>query len=115
MVYTKDLKSFGLAAVRVQVPPRVPESRISSCFCFIMAYFVYILKSNIDGSFYKGYTECLQSRLETHNSGKVKSTKSKRPWNMVYHEEFQTLEQALKRERYFKTAAGRRFVKLLNL
>ena len=34
---------------------------------------------------------------------------------MVYHEEFQTLEQALKRERYFKTAAGRRFVKLLNL
>jgi putative endonuclease len=78
-------------------------------------YYVYILKSKIDGSLYKGQTENLQNRLHQHNSGKTLSTSKKRPWDIFYFEQFDTREQALKREKYFKSAAGRRFIKKLNL
>jgi len=80
-----------------------------------MPYFVYILKSKLDGSLYKGYSENLTARLNSHNAGKVKSTKAKRPWLMIYHEEYKTLEQALIREKFLKSAAGRRFIAKLNL
>jgi len=80
-----------------------------------MPFFVYILKSQRDGSFYKGYTEDLKTRLHIHNSGKVRSTKAKRPLELSYYEEHETLEQALDREKYLKSAAGRRFINKLNL
>ena len=56
-----------------------------------------------------------EKRLSEHNAGKVTSTKTGIPWKKVYHEEFETLEQARKREKYFKTAAGRRFRKKIDL
>jgi putative endonuclease len=76
---------------------------------------VYILKSKFDGSLYKGQTENLENRLIQHNSGKTISTSAKRPWEFAYIEEFNTRDEALKREKYFKSAAGRRFIKKLNL
>jgi putative endonuclease len=33
------------------------------------------------------------------------------PFAMVYFETFETREEAIMREKYFKTAAGRRFLK----
>jgi putative endonuclease len=33
------------------------------------------------------------------------------PFMIVYYEEFQTLSEAILREKYFETAAGRRFIK----
>jgi len=38
-------------------------------------YYVYVLKSEVDGRLYKGLTENLEIRLKQHNSGKSKSTK----------------------------------------
>ncbi len=42
---------------------------------------------------------------------KHKSTKHGIPWEIIYSEAFDTRAAALDRERYFKTAAGRRWIK----
>lgn len=78
-------------------------------------FYTYILKCASDGSLYKGHTKDLEKRLKEHNSGKSDYTSRKGPWEIVYFEEFQSLEKAVKREKYFKSAAGRRFIKKLNL
>jgi len=78
-------------------------------------YYVYVLKSLKDYSLYKGFSSNLARRIKEHNQGKCKSTSGMRPWKLVYFEEFSEVEQALSREKYFKTAAGRRFLKGLNL
>jgi len=39
------------------------------------------------------------------------SIKTKTPFKLVYSESFEKLEDAIGREKYFKTAAGRRFLK----
>ncbi|UTW64494.1 GIY-YIG nuclease family protein [bacterium SCSIO 12741] len=74
-------------------------------------YFVYIIQSESTGALYKGQSQDVDTRLKQHNSGKTKSTKSGIPWKLIYKEEYETLEEALKRERYLKTAAGRRWIK----
>jgi putative endonuclease len=76
-----------------------------------MTYFVYVLFSPQFKRLYKGQTQNLQNRLKEHNDGKVKSTKPYRPWEIIFTEEFNLREEAVSRERYFKTAAGRRFLK----
>jgi putative endonuclease len=74
-------------------------------------YFTYVLKSIVDGSLYKGHCENLEVRLHQHNSGMTASIKNRIPFKVVYLEEFSTREEAIKREKYFKTAAGRKFLK----
>ena len=75
-----------------------------------MEYFVYVLKSLKDGRLYKGQTHNLENRLQQHNSGKTKSTKGYTPWELVYFESFKTREEAVLREKYFKTGVGREFL-----
>ena len=74
-------------------------------------FFVYVIRSKSTGRLYKGQTQNLQARLKAHNAGKTKSTKYGVPWELVYYEDLLTRDEALKRERYFKSAAGRRFLK----
>ena len=76
-----------------------------------MAYFTYVIHSKKYNRLYKGQCEDLKRRLKEHNAGYNKSTKPYIPWEIVYFEEFKTREEAIKREKYFKTAAGRRFLK----
>jgi putative endonuclease len=75
-----------------------------------MEYFVYILKSLKDGRFYKGQTQNIEKRLLEHNSGKTKSTKGNVPWESVYFESLKLKEEALLREKHFKTGIGRAFL-----
>lgn len=64
-------------------------------------YFYVLLCS--DGSFYGGYTNDLKKRLDAHNSGKgAKYTKSRRPVEMIYHEEYADKSAAMRREYWFK-------------
>ncbi|PHR97766.1 MAG: endonuclease [Leeuwenhoekiella sp.] len=72
-------------------------------------YFVYILESLSCGRNYVGFTQDLNSRLEQHNRENVASTKPFRPWKIIYSEEKETQIEARKREKYLKTAAGRRW------
>jgi len=74
-------------------------------------YYVYVLRSIPSGRLYKGYCSDLQRRLLEHNTGKTTSTKPFVPWKIVYYEVLYSLEEAVAREKYFKTSAGRRFLK----
>jgi len=68
-----------------------------------MTYFVYILTSLKDSKRYIGMTSDLNKRLKEHNSGKVKSTKNRRPLELIYTEEFTSKQDALNRETFFKS------------
>ncbi|MBU1104953.1 GIY-YIG nuclease family protein [Candidatus Parcubacteria bacterium] len=74
-------------------------------------HYTYVLKSKIDEKYYVGYTEDLQNRVEMHNKGLVEATKSRAPLTLVYYEACLDKYKALKREQYFKTGFGRRFLK----
>ena len=90
-----------------EFPPRVQN--------FQGIYFVYVIKSLKDGSYYKGYTSNLEKRLKEHNSGKSVYTSSRVPWEIVYHEVYEDIESAKRREKYFKTGAGSRLIKKMGL
>ena len=74
-------------------------------------FYIYVLKSKKDNSQYIGLNQNTEERLKEHNAGRVKSTKLKRPWNLLHKESFRTRTEARKREKYLKSAAGRRFRK----
>lgn len=78
-----------------------------------MPYFIYILFSKKDNKLYVGCTTDLEQRLIDHNSGKVSSTKSRRPFEMIYSEEYADKAEAFNRERYLKSLWSARFKKKL--
>ena len=69
-----------------------------------MTYFVYLI-GNYRGSkliTYVGYTNNLEKRVNSHNSGKgAKFTRGKN-WKLIYHEKYQTRKEAMLREIYLK-------------
>ena len=67
-----------------------------------MSYYVYILQSEKDASFYIGYSEDPIRRLEKHNASKSGYTSNKKPWKLVYTESFETKREALQREKFLK-------------
>jgi putative endonuclease len=69
--------------------------------------FIYVLRSQTTGRHYTGATTNLQVRLALHNSDLSFSTKNRGPWDLVHHEEFTTLAEALRRERFLKSGKGR--------
>ncbi|MCH7414103.1 GIY-YIG nuclease family protein [Belliella sp. R4-6] len=75
------------------------------------AFYAYVLKSRDHNYLYKGHCKNLQKRLIQHNAGMTKSLKPYIPLDIVYFEEFKTLEEAIKREKYFKSSRGREFQK----
>ena len=83
------------------------------CFYCYMPYFVYILQSDLDQSFYIGYTSDLEKRLEYHNSGKSRYTSRKMPWKLVYQEEYKSKSEAIKRENFLKRQRNSEFYKSL--
>jgi len=74
---------------------------------------VYILKSLLVEKTYVGSTNNLARRLAEHNADKSTFTKTFVPWELIYQEECNSLQSARKREKYFKTAAGRKVLKKL--
>lgn len=74
-------------------------------------YYTYVLRSNKDGKLYIGSTHNLGERLEAHNQGSVESTKNRRPLELIYYEASTGKQKAEKREKYFKTGFGRKFLK----
>lgn len=81
-----------------------------------MKYFVYILLSENFKKTYTGFTDNIERRLLEHNSGKNYFTKRFKPWKLIHLEEFDSKVEATEREKYLKSAAGRRSVlkKLFN-
>ena len=74
-------------------------------------WFAYVLLCN-NGSLYRGYTNDLEKRFQLHLSGKgAKYTRMHKPVKIAYFEEFELKGDAIKREMYFKSNAGREWLK----
>ena len=78
-----------------------------------MNYYVYLLQSEKDSSYYVGYTTNILRRLDEHNRGKSRYTSTKIPWKLVYHEIYSTKTDALKREKFLKKQRNRKFYETL--
>ncbi|NAS12459.1 GIY-YIG nuclease family protein [Poritiphilus flavus] len=74
-------------------------------------YQVYVLYSNDFNRYYIGMSVDAKKRLAEHNSGRTKSTSPFTPWKLVHVETYHTRPEARKREKYLKSAAGRRWRK----
>ena len=68
-------------------------------------FYVYVLKSEKDGSLYIGYTDNLKRRFVEHNEGRSKSTKHKAPFALVYYEAYRSKSDARYRESNLKDFA----------
>jgi putative endonuclease len=74
-------------------------------------YSVYVLQSTVSGKLYVGSSADPDTRLASHNAGRVRSTKSDRPWLRIHLEEHPDRHTAIKRERYLKSGWGRSWIK----
>lgn len=74
-------------------------------------YFVYILESQRDTSFYVGSTENVKKRLADHNAGKARYSDSKRPYILKWFCAFPNKAQALTFEKYLKQGSGFAFAR----
>ena len=79
-----------------------------------MPHYVYILKSLKDNRYYVGETHDVTYRLDYHNKGMQRSTKSRIPFRLVMFEEYPDRSIALKREKEIKSwKGGNRFHDLI--
>ena len=74
-------------------------------------YYTYVLKSQLDQQNYVGFTKNLRQRFEQHNMGIVKSTSTRKPLKLIYYEACLDKNDAIRREKYFKTHHGKMFLK----
>ena len=78
-----------------------------------MKGYAYLLKCS-DGSLYAGWTNDPERRLKAHNNGTAsKYTRSRRPVEMVYLEDFETQSEAMKREAELKKLTREQKLKLI--
>jgi len=77
-----------------------------------MKNYTYVLKCS-DNSLYTGWTNDIEKRLKSHNEGKgAKYTRARTPVELVYLEEFDTKEAAMKREAAIKKMSRAEKLKL---
>jgi len=74
-------------------------------------FYVYVLQSRKDKRFYTGFSADLKTRFNDHNKGKIRITKNRRPFDLVYYEAFIDERAARKQELFYKTGQGRRILK----
>ena len=74
-------------------------------------YYVYAIKSLKKDWLYVGITDSLERRLHQHNKGQNRSTKPYAPFKLVYFEKTTDRQSARVREKYLKTASGKRWLK----
>jgi putative endonuclease len=67
------------------------------------SYYVYILKCS-DDTYYTGVTNNINRRLAEHKSGAIPGsyTHSRRPLELVFHEEFNDINNAIVMEKRIK-------------
>ena len=72
---------------------------------------VYALKSQIKEWIYIGMTDNIDRRFSQHNHGYNKSTAPYRPFIILFTEIYPDRVEARKREKYLKSAAGKRWIR----
>jgi putative endonuclease len=76
-------------------------------------FYVYIIQSKKDFSFYIGQTNDLDARLSKHNDGFSKYSSSKIPWRLVYFEMYKSRNEALIREKEIKAKKSKKYLLFL--
>jgi putative endonuclease len=93
----------------VQVPPEEPL-----LFEGKLLFFVYVIYSTNANKSYIGQTDDLKKRILQHNDPSNKfslyTKRFKGPWELLYSEKLNSRSEALIREKYLKSGAGRRFL-----
>ena len=74
-------------------------------------FYVYALKSKLNGDLYIGQTEDLKNRYTLHNAGKVKATQAYIPWVLVYYEAYKSKDDITRREIELKIHAAKNKLK----
>ena len=75
-----------------------------------MMYFVYVLRSLKNGSFYKGMTTNLERRLFQHNKGLTSGNKSLKPFELLFVQICESSIEARILEKYLKSGVGREII-----
>lgn len=70
-------------------------------------FYAYVLRSEKDKTYYIGHSSNLTNRLREHNFRNTTYTKLKRPWILLYSEEFSTRGFAILREKQLKKIKNR--------
>lgn len=71
-------------------------------------HYMYVLLC-CDGTYYTGYTNCLERRVKMHNEGKAaKYTRYRTPVTLKYYTAFDTKTEAMQAEYYFKKLSRKR-------
>ncbi|OGJ72031.1 hypothetical protein A2454_05555 [Candidatus Peribacteria bacterium RIFOXYC2_FULL_55_14] len=70
-------------------------------------WYVYVLRSSKDHDFYVGSTNNLKRRMQQHQRGENISTAKRLPVELMFFEGHRSKDDALRREKYFKTTKGR--------
>jgi putative endonuclease len=80
---------------------------------FVMSFYVYILYSSSLDKYYIGHTENLSDRLFRHTNSGSKSTKKANDWVIYYTEEFESRQDAVRRELDIKNKKSRKYIEWL--
>ena len=76
--------------------------------------YTYIVRCK-DDTLYCGWTNNLEKRMARHNAGTgAKYTRSRHPVELVYYEEFETKEDAMRREYAIKQLTKKAKLDLIN-
>lgn len=89
---------------------RKPLKNEGLFFFILFMITVYFLRSLLDGATYVGMAKDAVARLKEHNAGKNRYTKGHLPWEIIYTENFPDWATAILREKYFKTAADKKWL-----
>ena len=76
--------------------------------------FVYILYSRSIQKYYTGQTQNLNDRLYRHNNGFVKSTRTGKPWNLIWSSTVVSRSEALRLEKQIKKRGAKRYLQDIN-
>lgn len=73
-------------------------------------YYIYVIRSLKDKGFYVGKTQNIRQRIKEHNKGRIPSTKDRKPFKFIYCEASNDPRDTDHREKYLKTAWGKRYL-----
>ena len=96
-------------AIGIPMTPIIGASGLGN----VKMFTAYVLESKKDDSYYIGSTDNFEKRLVRHNKGLSKYTKNKRPWVLIYRENYNTRSEAKKREYYLKSLKSRKAIEKL--
>ena len=74
-------------------------------------FYTYVIESKKDHKWYTGSTNDLRKRFNDHNHGRIKSTKNRSPFKLIYYEACMNEGDARAREKYLKSGMGKRYLK----